>query len=131
MNEWARRTQQSEDVSTALSALDLTPCESELLSRAQIAGCVGTVPTRTSEWSRKELADAADNLTHFGLLQQAPSGASVVPGSDIPGATTQKARHDDSAAGAAAATRREQLHAAIMRRLDVVPSRLGVTRDME
>ncbi|MDQ1725381.1 MAG: hypothetical protein QOG52_2409 [Frankiaceae bacterium] len=116
-------------VSVALSVLDLSPCESELLARAQISGSAATTPSQTSEWSRTELSDAADSLQHVGLLDRGDSPSSVVLGADVELATTGKAIRDGIAPYSA--ERREQLHGAIMRRVVGDPVRFGASGDLE
>ena len=115
----------------ALSVLELTDCESDVLARVALAGSASREPQRGSEWSGRELSDAVDTLANGGLVDCAESRAAVTSTPQFVAAVVTKAQEDGARLEAAGAEKREALHRAILLRSETPSVRLGASGDME
>ena len=117
--------------SVALSVLELTDCESAVLTRVALAGSASREPDSASEWSSGEIADAVDTLAEAGLVS-CTSGAAVASGvADLTAAIAAKANAVTARADALGAAQREALQQAILRRTEGPLNVLGRSGDIE
>jgi DNA-binding CsgD family transcriptional regulator len=117
-------------LAAALSVLDLSDCEREMLVRATVNGKAATVPTQATEWRSEELQDAAEALAHDGLVRSGHRN-SVHAADDLVAATTHRARQEAAAADLRVRGRALALHTAIMSRCAVTPPALRRSDDLE
>ena len=105
-------------VAFALTALELSPCEADVLTHTVLApGADATPLLGTGPWSPKELDGASDALIDRGLLADGVKGSALSPVPHLAGAVAASVRDRQRLARAESERDREVLHAAIVSRM--------------